>query len=100
MKHTGTKYLETERLKLRRFVIEDAEAMFKNWASDIEVTKYLTWPAHGSAEVIVVIWEDVLVWSVTCIRGTDMESAVLFIKQNLVQYVQKLSFGQVSIMYI
>ena len=36
MKHLGTKYLETERLELRRFVIEDAEAMFKNWASDAE----------------------------------------------------------------
>lgn len=42
MKHCGTQRLETERLILRRFVIEDADAMYKNWASDDEVTKYLT----------------------------------------------------------
>jgi ribosomal-protein-alanine N-acetyltransferase len=29
MKHLGTKKLETDRLVLRRFVIEDADAMFK-----------------------------------------------------------------------
>ena len=41
MKHCGTKRLETERLILRRFVSEDVGAMYKNWASDDEVTKYL-----------------------------------------------------------
>lgn len=33
MKHCGTQRLETERLILRRFVREDADAMYKNWAS-------------------------------------------------------------------
>ena len=51
MKHCGTQRLETERLILRRFVIEDADAMYKNWASDDEVTKYLTWPTHSSVDV-------------------------------------------------
>lgn len=51
MKHLGTKKIETERLILRRFTVEDGEAMFRNWASDPEVTKYLTWPSHDSAEV-------------------------------------------------
>ena len=51
MKHLGTQTLETERLILRRFTPEDAEAMFRNWASDSEVTKYLTWPAHASVDV-------------------------------------------------
>ena len=51
MKHCGTQRLETERLILRRFVIEDAAAMYNNWASDEEVAKYLTWPAHQSQEV-------------------------------------------------
>lgn len=48
MKHLGTKKLETKRLILRRFEIEDANAMYKNWASDLEVSKYLTWPPHSS----------------------------------------------------
>lgn len=51
MKHNGTQRLDTERLVLRRFVNEDAEAMYKNWAADEEVTKYLTWPTHSSQEV-------------------------------------------------
>lgn len=46
MKHLGTKPLETDRLLLRAFIPEDASAMYQNWASDPEVTKYLTWPAH------------------------------------------------------
>lgn len=58
MKHLGTKKLETARLVLRRFVPEDAQAMFCNWASDPEVTKYLTWPPHGSAEVSAWVVND------------------------------------------
>jgi len=50
MNHKGTVKLETERLILRRFVIGDAEAMFENWASEDEVTKYLTWPTHADVE--------------------------------------------------
>jgi len=42
MNHKGTVTLETERLILRRCTLDDAEAMFQNWASDDEVTKYLT----------------------------------------------------------
>ncbi len=51
MRHLGTQRIETPRLILRRFAIEDAQPMFDNWASDPEVTKFLTWPAHGSVEV-------------------------------------------------
>ena len=58
MKHCGTQRIETERLVLRRFSINDAEAMYKNWASDPEVTKYLTWPAHSGVEVSRAVLED------------------------------------------
>lgn len=51
MNHLGTKRLETDRLVLRRFVPEDAADMYRNWASDPEVTKFLTWPPHSSVEV-------------------------------------------------
>lgn len=50
MNHLGTKTLETDRLILRRFALFDAEAMFRNWASDQEVTKYLTWQPYQSIE--------------------------------------------------
>ena len=59
LKHIGTQKLETERLILRKFKEEDAVDMFNNWASDSEVTKYLTWPAHSSIEVskqITKLW--------------------------------------------
>ena len=50
MKHKGTKLIETPRLILRMAKIEDAEPMFRNWASDPEVTKFLTWPAYQSID--------------------------------------------------
>lgn len=51
MQHKGTCMLETQRLILRRFQPEDAQAMFENWASDPEVTRFLTWPTHQSVDV-------------------------------------------------
>ena len=51
MNKTGTQRIETHRLILRRYRIGDAEDMFSNWASDPEVTKFLTWPAHQSVDV-------------------------------------------------
>ena len=59
LRHKGTVIIETARLILRQAKIEDAEAMFRNWASDPEVTKYLTWPPHVSVEVtknIITSW--------------------------------------------
>ena len=51
MEHLGTKTLETERIILRKFTINDAENMFKNWANDNDVTKYLVWPSHQDLNV-------------------------------------------------
>lgn len=58
MKHLGTKTIETERLVLRRFAVEDAQPMYDNWASDPEVTKYLTWPAHETVGISAWVLED------------------------------------------
>lgn len=51
MNHKGTVRLETERLVLRRFTVDDADAMFQNWANDPKVTKFLTWQPHGRVDV-------------------------------------------------
>lgn len=51
MIHKGTVTLETDQLILRRFELSDANAMFNNWASDANVTKYLTWPTHSDVSV-------------------------------------------------
>ena len=43
--------LETERLRLRRLCKDDAQAMFNNWASNPNVTKYLEWQPHENIDV-------------------------------------------------
>lgn len=61
MNHLGTKILHTKRLTLRPFTIDDAEEMYKNWASDPDVTKYLSWTPHGSVEdtrSLLALWEE------------------------------------------
>lgn len=51
LNHKGTQVLTTARLTLRPFTENDAPAMFSNWASDPEVTKFLSWPTHSNVEV-------------------------------------------------
>lgn len=46
----GTVKLNTKRLCLRPWEMEDAQAMFENWASDDEVTRYLLWFSHKELE--------------------------------------------------
>ena len=60
MNHLGTRQLETDRLILRQFSVKDASAMYRNWASDPEVTRFLTWPVHGTEDIsrkILADWE-------------------------------------------
>jgi ribosomal-protein-alanine N-acetyltransferase len=40
--------IETDRLVLRRPRTSDAQAIFHRYASDREVTRYLSWPTHRS----------------------------------------------------
>lgn len=51
MEHKGTVKIETERLILREFVMDDTEAAFRNWNSDSKVTEFLQWSAvNGISE--------------------------------------------------
>lgn len=59
MKNIGTQNIETQRLVLRKFTLKDADDMYRNWANDGEVTKFLTWPTHSDVEVskkVLNIW--------------------------------------------
>ena len=59
LNNKGTNIIETERLILRPFRSEDAPVMFRNWAGDREVPKYLTWNVHRSVadtENVVNMW--------------------------------------------
>ena len=57
--------IETARLRLRPPVLDDAEAIFARYASDPQVTRYLIWSAHETAEMTrgflqrcLAVWED------------------------------------------
>lgn len=52
LKEIGTKKLETPRLILRRFIIDDVEGMYNNWASDSETCKMLSWDAYKNKEEV------------------------------------------------
>ena len=74
MNKTGTRKIETRRLILRPFRTEDAEDMYNNWASDPEVTRFLTWPTHTGIETtrhVIGTWlpryaeKDYYHWAIT-----------------------------------
>lgn len=46
----GTKKLETKRLILRKFRLEDAKDVYNSWATDSESLKYLSWTPHKNIE--------------------------------------------------
>jgi len=48
--HRGTQIINTDRLLLRKLEVEDSNDMFKNWATDSEVTKFLSWKPHDNVE--------------------------------------------------
>ncbi len=75
MKKVGTRRLETSRLILRRFSVGDAGDMYRGWASDPEVTRYLTWPCHVSSDAtaqLLAAWAekyaegDYFNWAIEC----------------------------------
>lgn len=72
LNHKGTVTIETDRLILRKFQVADSDNMFKNWASDREVSKYLSWHAHNSvadSQELLTNWvsaysKDVYNWAI------------------------------------
>ena len=97
--HKGTTTLRTARLTLRRFTAGDAEAMFHNWASDEEVVKYLTWPAHVSVEISERILAD---WLANYSRDDYYQWAIIFEDQpigSIAVVSQNDSVGKAEIGY-
>ena len=58
MEHKGTKTIETNRLLLRKFRVEDINAAYINWTSDEKVTEFLRWPTHTSMEITERVIKD------------------------------------------
>ena len=89
--HKGTQTIETSRLILRKAVREDAEPMFRNWASDPEVTKFLTWPAHSSiavSEMVIGSWlqeyekENYYQWMIVLKELDEPIGSISVVRQN------------------
>ena len=78
MEHKGTLNIETERLLLRRYVKEDALPMYKTWATDSDVTRFLSWLPHENVEVTKNILND---WIVKY-KSPDYYNWVVMLKEN------------------
>ncbi len=100
MKHLGTRRIETKRLILRRFTLDDALPMYRNWASDHEATKYLTWQTHENAEQtksVLESWissyenEDKYIW---CIAKKENDEPIGSI--NAFHYQEKINAMEVG----
>ena len=76
--HKGTKTIETDRLILRQFTMDDAPAMYRNWASDDIVTKHMTWPTHPSVEVSKMVLSD---WTASYAKDDYYQWAIV-LKEN------------------
>ncbi len=91
LNHQGTRIIKTERLRLRPFRLEDGAAMYVNWASDPEVTKFLTWPTHPNrqvSEAVLSDWvshygeKDYYSWAITLDASDDPIGSIAVVNQN------------------
>lgn len=46
MNGIGTQVIETNRVILRRFQIDDYKKVYENWTSDFKTTQFLNWDTH------------------------------------------------------
>jgi len=59
LNHAGTKALETDRLILRQYRMDDAEDMFRNWVTDPQVSRFWGWEPHkniGETRAVLASW--------------------------------------------
>jgi len=85
-----TSPIATDRLILRRFTPEDAVPMFENWASDPEVTRFLTWNPHrdpGETLRVISSWVDqyplgILDWCITLRRDGSPVGSITAVQEH------------------
>src|SRR2546427_12140948 len=78
--------IETDRLRLRRPVMEDAAAIFSTYAQDPEVARFVSWSVHPSVDVTrkfveeycVAGWKtgQVFPWLITLAAGGDVAGII------------------------
>jgi RimJ/RimL family protein N-acetyltransferase len=83
---TPPEVIETERLRLRRPVMEDAAAIFSTYAQDPEVARFVSWSVHPSVDITrkfveeycVAGWKtgQVFPWLITLAAGGDVAGII------------------------
>lgn len=77
--------IETKRLLLRPFCEDDAPAMYRNWANDPEVCRWLRWEPHQNQQEtldIIRSWvtayqqENLLVWGITLKENGELIGSI------------------------
>lgn len=61
LNHKGSIPIHCPRLILQPFKVSDAFFMFRNWANDPDVTRYMTWFPHKDiqeTESVISMWEE------------------------------------------
>ena len=61
LEHKGSVLIQGRRIILQPFKVSDAFFMFRNWANDPDVTRYMTWFPHKDiqeTESVISMWED------------------------------------------
>lgn len=61
LEHKGSILIHSARIILRPFVLDDALLMYKNWAKDPDVTRYMTWFPHKDiteTKSVISQWAD------------------------------------------
>lgn len=104
LQHKGTQVLTSERLILRPFKKEDAEEMFRSWASREPVTRFLRWPAHRDIETtnaILDLWtcsyqeSDFYQWAICIKEHPDKPIGSISVNNKIVDPVRKACIGYV-----
>jgi len=61
LEHKGSVLIQGQRINLQPFKVSDAFFMFRNWANDPDVTRYMTWFPHKDiqeTESVISMWEE------------------------------------------
>lgn len=101
MKHLGTVTLETERCILRPFRADDAEQIYKNWTTDHEVTRYLSWQPHTAIEdahEIIGIWlkgyeeMNTYNWAIELKEDASVIGGIMVVRQNEAHFSGEMGY--------
>jgi ribosomal-protein-alanine N-acetyltransferase len=99
-----TPVLETERLVLRPFCIDDAKQVFECWESDKDVAKYMFWESHDDinktvtwvkTELSKIEYNDWYRWAVTLKESGDLVgTAIIYLEEDYGKFEAAYNFGK------